>query len=367
MADRIFPTNVNEDPIDSEMVFQGINWDTFNERLAENKEAKKGVLNPGLAKYIKEKQEAAKGKKKAGSDDEEEAGMDHEAYSGKDHEAYSGKGSDKKADITNLFESLSPADKEKVKNVIMGTTDEDHGDKPNHVTKKKTTAKECTCAKKPCTCGYGSKTKTASGIVFTHPSQLSAEAVEAAIAADNEPLKNAILAARHDRRVRLASKVEEMINVENEKNEKLAQRRAYRESLVQRVASAENAIKTAKSTKSQKVASENPVFVKGTELSSEGKRAFAQKAISAGFPIEYVEAMIGSYEPSADNTTEIREVMSSELNKSVKMAAVKSMVREATLTDADYSRLIDYWTNELGYGDREWVESLFTKKYDKKS
>ena len=127
------------------------------------------------------------------------------------------------------------------------------------------------------------------------------------------------------------------------------------------------AIKTAKSTNSQKVASENPVFVKGTELSSEGKRAFAQKAISAGFPIEYVEAMIGSYEPAADNTTEIREVMSSELNKSVKMAAVKSMVREATLTDADYSRLIDYWTNELGYGDREWVESLFTKKYDKKS
>ena len=343
MADRIFPTNVNEDPIDSEMVFQGINWDTFNERLAENKEAKKGELNPALAKHIKEKQEAAKGKKKAGSDDEEEAGMDHEAYSGKDHEAYSGKGSD---NITNLFKSLSPADKAKVKNVIMGTTDEDHGDKPNHVTK--------------------GKTKKAS-VTFTHPSQLSAEAVEAAIAADNEPLKNAILAARHDRRVRLASKVEEMINVENEKNEKLAQRRAYRESLVQRVASAENAIKTAKSSKSQKVASENPVFVKGTELSSEGKRAFAQKAISAGFPIEYVEAMIGSYEPAADNTTEIREVMSSELNKSVKMAAVKSMVREATLTDADYSRLIDYWTNELGYGDREWVESLFTKKYDKKS
>lgn len=338
MADRIFPTNVNEDPIDSEMVFQGINWDTFNERLAENKEAKKGELNPALAEYVKKKQEAAKGKKKAGSDDEEEAGMDHEAYSGK--------GSDKKAEITHLFKSLSPADKAKVKNVIMGTTDEDHGDKPNHVTK--------------------GKTKKAS-VTFTHPSQLSAEAVEAAIAAGDEPLKNAILAARHDRRVRLASKVEEMINVENEKNEKLAQRRAYRESLVQRVASAENAIKTAKSTNSQKVASENPVFVKGTELSSEGKRAFAQKAISAGFPIEYVEAMIGSYEPAADNTTEIREVMSSELNKSVKMAAVKSMVREATLTDADYSRLIDYWTNELGYGDREWVESLFTKKYDKKS
>jgi hypothetical protein len=41
------------------------------------------------------------------------------------------------------------------------------------------------------------------------------------------------------------------------------------------------------------------------------------------------------------------------------------MVKVATLTNADYDRLVDYWVNELGYGDREWVETLFTKKYDK--
>ena len=41
MADRIFPTHVNEDPLDSEMVFQGINWDNFNNKLAEVKEAGK--------------------------------------------------------------------------------------------------------------------------------------------------------------------------------------------------------------------------------------------------------------------------------------------------------------------------------------
>jgi hypothetical protein len=57
MADRIFPTHVNEDPLDSEMVFQGINWDNFNNKLAEVKEAGKtsGKLNPGLQKYLDEK------------------------------------------------------------------------------------------------------------------------------------------------------------------------------------------------------------------------------------------------------------------------------------------------------------------------
>jgi hypothetical protein len=57
--------------------------------------------------------------------------------------------------------------------------------------------------------------------------------------------------------------------------------------------------------------------------------------------------------------------MSSKLTENVKKAAVSSMVKVATLTDADYSRLVDYWKNELGYGDQEWIDALFTKKYDK--
>ena len=56
--------------------------------------------------------------------------------------------------------------------------------------------------------------------------------------------------------------------------------------------------------------------------------------------------------------------MSSELSENVKKAAVASMVKTATLTDADYSRLIRYWKEELGYGDQEWIDALFTKKYD---
>lgn len=342
MADRIFPTNVNEDPIDSEMVFQGINWDTFNERLAEVKEAgkKKKPIPPQFLEQI-EKNRAKKAE--SGDDDNHKAGDN--------------------PGIENLVKNLKPEDKEVVKKVVCTTK----------TCKQDAECDECGCCDDCCECGekdkkpnHVKKTKKAS-VTFTHPSQLSAEAVEAAIAAGDEPLKNAILAARHDRRVRLASKVEEMINEENEKNEKLAQRRAYRESLVARVASAEKAARTAASNTREVVAQNKQGFVKATELSSEGKRAFAQKALAEGFPIEYVEAMIGENSVENDNTAEIREVMSSDLNKTVKMAAVKSMVREATLSDADYSRLIDYWANELGYGDRDWIESLFTKKYDKKS
>ena len=51
-------------------------------------------------------------------------------------------------------------------------------------------------------------TKRASKIVFNNPSQLSAEAVEAAIAAGDTRFANTILAARHERRVRLATQIE---------------------------------------------------------------------------------------------------------------------------------------------------------------
>ena len=38
MADRIFPNKFQESGIDSELVFTGINWDTFGERLAAVKD-----------------------------------------------------------------------------------------------------------------------------------------------------------------------------------------------------------------------------------------------------------------------------------------------------------------------------------------
>ena len=301
MADRIFPTHVNEDPLDSEMVFQGINWDNFNNKLAEVKEAGKtsGTINPGLQKYLDDK------KKNASDDDEEDGDKDGDAK--------------KDASVQDVIDALPEAEKKKL--------------------------------------------KTSSSIVFSHPSQLSADAVEAAIAAGDVDLKNAILAARHERRVRLASKVETIVKAEAEKNQKLAQRKAYRESLVTKVANDEKAAQKVKTANTKTESGFRPI----TNLPVNAKKAFASKALAQGFPQEYVDAMLGNNAPVADNTVDIKNVMASNLATSVKKTAVASMVKEATLSDADYSRLIDYWKNDLGYGDQAWIEALFTKKYDKKS
>ena len=176
--------------------------------------------------------------------------------------------------------------------------------------KKKVDAKECTCGKKPCVCTWASNKKVAS-IVFNHPSQLSAEAVEAAIAEGNQELANTILAARHERRVRLANKIEEKIAVASAHEAKLAQRRAYRESLVKKASETTNSVKTAKTEKKSENTTDG--FVKVSSLDAKSRKIFAQKALSQGFPQEYVDAILGESTPAVDNTEEIRNVMSSEL------------------------------------------------------
>ena len=313
MADRIFPTHVNEDPLDSEMVFQGINWDNFNNKLAEVKEAGKtsGTINPGLQKYLDDKKKNASEKCSACDCDPCECENDDDKGTKKDAK--------KDASVQDIIDALPEAEKKKL--------------------------------------------KTSSSIVFSHPSQLSADAVEAAIAAGDVDLKNAILAARHERRVRLASKVETIVKAEAEKNQKLAQRKAYRESLVTKVANDEKAAQKVKTANTKTESGFRPI----TNLPVNAKKAFASKALAQGFPQEYVDAMLGNNAPVADNTVDIKNVMASNLATSVKKTAVASMVKEATLSDADYSRLIDYWKNDLGYGDQDWIEALFTKKYDKKS
>jgi hypothetical protein len=227
------------------------------------------------------------------------------------------------------------------------------------------------------------KSNKSASVHFTHPSQLSAEAVEAALASGDKALANTILAARHERRVRLASQIQTRIASENEKNVKLAQRRAYREQLVKIAEKAEE--KDAMNKMCEKCGGKyagegceacsagkkesgygksETEMKKASSLSNNAKKAFAAKALAEGFPVEYVEAMLGNT-GGKDNLKEIKNVMASELASNVKIAAVSSMVKTATLTDADYSRLVDYWKNELGYGDQEWIDALFTKKYDK--
>jgi hypothetical protein len=347
MADRIFPNRFQEDPLDSDLVFQGIDWDNFNQRLAEAKEPKE---NKGLKALIDaigdEEIDRLQGED---HDDHDEASMDHK--SGYMKEAKKG-----------LPEGLKKWMEEngKGKKKSKDSEDEDHDDKDHEDHEDE----EEKADKGPMT-RKGPKSKSEKKAYhFNHASQLSAEAVEAAVAAGDEDLKEAILAARHDRRVRLAGKIERQVQAQQETNLKLAQRRAYRESLVQKVAAK---MDDEKEAAMEKYATDKSSMKEAKAFSSAARKAFAAKALAEGFPIEYINARLGETSaPTVDKLSDIKNVLASDLNTNVKVAAASSMIKVATLSDADYSRIVDYWKNELGYGDQEWIDALFTKKYDKK-
>ncbi len=348
MADRIFPNRFQEDPLDSDLVFQGIDWDNFNQRLAEAKEPKENKGLKALLKSVGHDHEA----EADSADDSEEASMDHNSGMGK--EAKKG-----------LPEGLKKWMEENGKGKKSEDSDDEEEDEEEMEDKGPMKRK-------------GPKDKSEKKAYhFNHASQLSGEAVEAAIAAGDEDLKDAILAARHERRVRLAGKIERQVQAQQETNLKLAQRRAYRESLVQKVAEKmEDEKEAAMNKECEKCGSKyagkececaaHSDMKEAKAFSSAAKKAFAAKAIAEGFPIEYVNARLGETSaPAADNLSDIKNVLASDLETNVKVAAASSMIKVATLSDADYSRIIDYWKNELGYGDQEWIDALFTKKYDK--
>jgi hypothetical protein len=360
MADRIFPNRIQEEALDSDLVFQGIDWDNFNTKLAE---VKNGLNTRELPAEFKE----VLAKKK--SEDMPEAV--EKMFKKKNEE------NDKKdGDLSKVPEQFRKNVKDKqdkakskkhedVDDEDVDDEDDENGDDDDMVRN-----------------GPKKATKKAS-VVFNHPSQLSAEAVEAAIASGDKALANTILAARHERRVRLASKIQSQIEAENDKTVKLAQRRAYREQLVKIAAMKDEEVEAMEkkcescgmkyageecdcdSKKEGGYSKSDMKMKKATNLSIASKQAFAAKALAEGFPQEYIDAMLGETVVASNDLAEIKNVMASELNSNVKKAAVSSMIKVATLTDSDYSRLVDYWKNELGYGDQEWIDALFTKKYDK--
>ena len=306
MADRIFPNKYQVESLDSELVFKGIDWDNFNQKLAQAKDSKKET--DSAVKDIVKKLD--------------------------------------KSEQDEIEDMLDADDTEDM-------LDDDDTEEAYSEKNKKSTGKH----KDDASMVKHAPKREANKIIFDHPDQISAEAVEAAFGSGDEQLGNAILAARHERRVRLAKSIEKKIVAENDTQLKLAQRKAYREKLVQ--ASEE----TAKPKLANKF---EDGFVKVSELSGQNKKAFAAKAAAAGFPSEYVAAMLGETVSVEDKTAPIREIMASSINADVKKKAVTSMIKEATLTNSDYDRLINYWKNELGYGDQEWIDALFTKKYDNK-
>ena len=320
MADRIFPNKFQESGLDSELVFTGINWDAFGQRLAameegEDKAEKKDVPDE-LMKALHDKYEGTFDNIAEGANDDEAMTMAKWASVDED---------DEDGDDTDEDDEDSEEDDED------SDVDTDEDDEMTEESEMK---------------------KKASKIVFTNPAQLSAEAVEAALASGNTKLANTILTARHERRVRLANKIENNIKTAQAHNLKLAQRRAYRENLVK---TASNNAKKA-NTRTAKNTSE---FVKAQDLNNSAKNAFAAKASASGFPAEYVEAMLNTPVAEAPAVAEIKQVMASNLKPSVKRTVVASMIKESELDSANINRCKDYWKNELGYGDPEWVDELF--------
>ena len=358
MADRIFPNRYQEDPLDSDLVFQGIDWDTFNQRLAaaENGEDKKAPMellkalnnaHPGAFDDVAGENDRESGTMYA-EDDMEDDEMSDDMQ---DQSMYHNSTKMAKKGLNPGLAKWLEENKKGKKNKSEDHEDEDHEDEEeDHEDNAKGPMKRK---------GPKKDEKVKKAYVFNHPSQLSAEAVEAAEAAGDEHLKSAILAARHDRRIRLASQIETRIASEKNKSVRLAQRRAYREALVQSV--------------EEQSVQQQPVKTASRKTQNSGmtpamKTAFAQKALAEGFPVEYIQARIGEVATQkADNTAKIRSVLASKLDHNTKIAAASSMIKTATLSDADYSRLIDYWKNDLGYGDQDWIDALFTKKYDKKN
>lgn len=300
MADRIFPNRVQEGELDSELVYQGINWEGLNIVEAKKKSPK---MSKELVEHFKNHVSAEN------EDDAVIAALKALAEDSEDDED-----DDDGAVVEEEVEETEDDDTEE--------DDDDGEEEAMNETKHEKVVR-------------GKDVKANRQIHFNHPSQLSAEAVEAAIASGDKPLVNAILAARHERRVRLANKIEKIVE-------------------------AQNATK-----KNVKVASQETNFVKVSEANSAAKNAFIKKAQSAGFPQEYIDAMLGTSAHTENNdVVEIKNVMASELTNNIKKSAVTGLVKVATLTNADYDRLKRYWKEELGYGDQEWIDELFTKKYD---
>lgn len=302
MADRIFPNRVQEGELDSELVYQGINWEGLNIVEAKKKSPK---MSKELVEHFKNHVSAEN------EDDAVIAALKALAEDSEDDED-----DDDGAVVEEEVEETEDDDTEE------DDDDDDGEEEAMNETKHEKVVR-------------GKDVKANRQIHFNHPSQLSAEAVEAAIASGDKPLVNAILAARHERRVRLANKIEKIVE-------------------------AQNATK-----KNVKVASQETNFVKVSEANSAAKNAFIKKAQSAGFPQEYIDAMLGTSAHTENNdVVEIKNVMASELTNNIKKSAVTGLVKVATLTNADYDRLKRYWKEELGYGDQEWIDELFTKKYD---
>lgn len=313
MAERIFPTQPRAE-LGSKLEFNGIDIDTVLTKLAEvEDDSKKSVLSPELREQI--------------------ANMKLDIVTSEDDDE----------DEVVAKKAIPEAFKEH-----MFKAKDDKGEdeeKEDEDTKEEVVE--------------GKKAARTRRIRFTSASQLSPEAVEAAKAAGDEELHRAILAARSDIRAREAKKLLDLSEEALKKEAAAAtKRQAYRMTVV------ENAEETKKAI--AKVNKDSGVFKTVKSMTDDERNYFRRIALDRGMPEEYVDSMFASAVTESHNEAEasIRDIMSSELSESTKKAAISGLVKTAVLDNENISRLKKYWKDELGYGDEEWIDDLFTTKYN---
>jgi len=356
--ERVFPVN-NQPLEESDKVLNLINVETVAKKLVEAKnkdnrlseeilkmvrsakknktededetKPKKGKVPPQLVPFIKKR------KNQKDEEDVEEIEIDEDEED--ENEDDDEKDEDKEKDVEEDEEDKEDDDEE----------DEDDEEEENYNNKKyrELSGPRVIRSRNP------KRQARIRKLYFSRPSQISAKAAEMAKNSGDMELYNAILAARHDRRVAIASQIMASQQRNAELRRKLAQRNQYRMKLAQ---IAEHSEKMSKSKHQNEYKSPR-------EFTAAERAAFVKVAQKFNFPMEYIESQFANtMDPEIiDN---IKKVMASPLDEETKKASVSAMIKTANLDEANVNRLLRYWKEELGYQDTKWIDHLFKTKYD---
>lgn len=337
MADMIFPTLKTAN--DSMGKVNMLNADFIQQRLAELRVAGDSNKMPAdLLEHFKSKNNEGKDTKeksdKDKSEKENDDDKDDEKNDTSDHD-------EDDNDPEFIKKALSEMD-----NIVA----EDKSDKSDE----------------PCVCGdpdcpeCSKKTRSSSNrVVRFTDADLTSDAVQKDIDAGNIEMARARLAARQERRARVERR-SIVAATEYAKKQRLAERKDYRKQIVAAVQEQKQVVANiATPTKSQK-------GFKASAQMENAERQIIAKILSDSddFPIEFIEAALlenSVVERTAQEETG-REILASSISENSKRVSMREII--ANLTPESRKRAIDYWINDLGYGDQEWVRDLFSASYD---
>jgi len=231
---------------------------------------------------------------------------------------------------------------------------------------------ECKCAD-GCKCGMPSK-KASSPKGFAIP---SAKYIREAEARGDWKAKEEALKVRSAFRKNYLSKLAAVVDAEEDRQEVIASRQNERQEIIASVTKREveerkqkrNAIlaKSIKNTKTVPARKEISDFVGAKDMNSLTKEIVRKRLVKAGLDPQMAN-LYTKYALNTSNEEKVPEFVDklakTKMPKVNKTALFNSWIKEAKLDEADRSRLRDYWANELGYQDKEWVDDLVTN-YDK--